>query len=73
MLEHVLAKSGVYTSEEATYAYANRVRTATDVGHVRSRRDFFPVHLTPRRGVDNDGAAGGACGGGGGSGGEGKP
>lgn len=64
VLEHILAKSGVYTSEEATYAYANRVRVATDVGHLLSRRDFFPVHLTPRGGgggggVDNGGGGGG--------------
>lgn len=65
----MLAKSGVYTSEEATYAYANRVRMATDVGHVRSRRDFFPVHLTPTTTMAKSSSGGGGGGGGGGDGG----
>ena len=49
-LEHVLTRNGTYTSEEATYAYANRLRTAaSSFCHLRSRRDFFPVHLAGGR------------------------
>jgi len=58
MLEHMLTKSGVYTSDEATWAYANRLRVATaGLAHIRSRRDFFPVHLTPRA-ADGDAQVG---------------
>ena len=46
MLEHLLTSSGVYTSDDATYAYANRFKFREKFRHVRSRRDFFPVRVS---------------------------
>ena len=66
LIEHALANAGTFVSETSTYAYANRTN-ATEGGnvasHVRSLRDFFPVHL---RAVDGgrrgDGSGGGSHG-----------
>ena len=47
-LTHVLTRHGVFTSEEATYAYANRLNSSGAIGdasHLRARSDFFEVRL----------------------------
>jgi hypothetical protein len=65
LIEHALAAHGTFVSERSTYAYANRTNQSSGnvASHVRSLRDFFPVHL---RAVA-DGGRGGGGGGGGGS------
>ena len=57
LIEHALAQAGTFVSERSTYAYANRTNATS---HVRSLRDFFPVHLTA---VATGGRGGGSGGG----------
>ena len=47
LIEHALAAHGTFVSERSTYAYANRTNQSSGnvASHVRSLRDFFPVHL----------------------------
>lgn len=63
LIEHALAQAGTFVSDRSTYAYANRTNASSGnvASHVRSLRDFFPVHL---RAVAADGRRGGGSGGG---------
>lgn len=62
LIEHALAQAGTFVSERSTFAFANRTNASSGnvASHVRSLRDFFPVHL---RAVA-DGRRGGGSGGG---------
>ncbi|KAK3277573.1 hypothetical protein CYMTET_14428 [Cymbomonas tetramitiformis] len=46
VIEHILARQGSFVSEEATYAFANRLHLQEEFGHLKTLKDIFNVHLT---------------------------